>query len=286
MFSNRQSSCSSWFPLFIGLMLSLGPGLISSAFAEASAELTVDEIIHRANLAVYYQDKDGRAQVQMTITDRQGRERERRLTILRRDDADSDALEDNAYWSEQQYYVYFQRPSDLNRTVFMVHKHLGADDDRWLYLPSLDLVRRISATDKRNSFVGSDFFYEDVSGRNIDLDEHELIDTTDQFYVVKSTPKDPATVEFAWYESYIHRESFIPVQTSYYKAGGEKYREARALAVETIDGYPTVTKAQMKSLETGSTTVMEYLSVEYGIGLPEDIFTERYLRRAPREYLR
>ena len=265
------------------LML-LAAGLLP-AFA-VLAQPSVDEIVHRANLAAYYQGKDGRAQVQMTITDKQGRERERRMIILRRDDPDSDALEDDAYWGEQKYYVYFQRPSDLNRTVFMVWKHLDSDDDRWLYLPSLDLVRRISATDKRNSFVGSDFFYEDVSGRNINLDEHELIDTTDVYYVVKSTPKNPDNVEFAWYESYIHKDSFIPVQIGYYKEGGEKYREATALEVETIDGYPTVTNSRMKSLETGSTTTMEYLSVEYDVGLPEDIFTERYLRRAPREYLR
>jgi len=251
-----------------------------------AAQPPVNEIVHRANLAAYYQGRDGRAQVRMTITDKQGRERERRMIILRHDNPDSDALDDHAYWGEQKYYVYFQRPSDLNRTVFMVWKHLDSDDDRWLYLPSLDLVRRISATDKRNSFVGSDFFYEDVSGRNINLDEHELIDTTDVYYVVRSTPKNAENVEFAWYESYIHKQTFIPVQISYYKQGGEKYREATALEVETTDGYPTVTSSRMKSLETGSTTTMEYLGVEYDIGLPEDIFTERYLRRAPREYLR
>jgi hypothetical protein len=262
--------------------------LLLLPFVPATAQETpsVDEIVHKANLVAYYQGKDGRAQVQMTITDRQDRSRERRMTILRRDTADTDSLDDNAYWSEQQYYVYFQRPSDLNRTVFMVWKHLEADDDRWLYLPSLDLVRRIAATDKRNSFVGSDFFYEDVSGRSIDLDTHELIETTDTYYVVRSTPKDPSEVEFAWFESYIHKDSFIPVQISFYKEGGEKYREATALAVDTIDGFPTVTKARMQSLETGSTTVMEYLSVEYDVGLPEDIFSERYLRSAPREYLR
>jgi len=274
--TNRMKFTTAFMLLAAGLL----PAVV------ALAQPPVDEIVHRANLAAYYQGKDGRAQVQMTITDKQGRERERRMIILRRDNPDSDALEDNAYWGEQKYYVYFQRPSDLNRTVFMVWKHLDSDDDRWLYLPSLDLVRRISATDKRNSFVGSDFFYEDVSGRNINLDEHELVDTTDVYYVVKSTPKNPENVEFAWYESYIHKDSFIPVQISYYKEGGEKYREATALEVETIDGYPTVTNSRMKSLETGSSTTMEYLSVEYDVGLPEDIFTERYLRRAPREHLR
>jgi len=260
--------------------------LLPFALAQAQDAPGVDEIVHNANLVAYYQGKDGRAQVQMTITDRQGRARERRMTILRRDAADTDSLDDNAYWSEQKYYVYFQRPSDLNRTVFMVWKKLEADDDRWLYLPSLDLVRRIAATDKRNSFVGSDFFYEDVSGRSIDLDTHELVETTDTYYVVRSTPKNSSDVEFAWYESFIHKDSFVPVRISFYKEGGEKYREATALAVETIDGYPTVTRSQMESLETGSTTVMDYLSVEYDVGLPDDIFSERYLRSAPREHLR
>ena len=266
-------------------IFALVAGMLAAAPSVAQTPDVMD-IVHRANLAAYYQGKDGRAEVQMTITDDQGRERERRMIILRRDSADSDALEDNAYWSEQQYYVYFRRPADLNRTVFLVWKKLEADDDRWLYLPSLDLVRRIAASDKRNSFVGSDFFYEDVSGRNIDLDSHELVDTTDDYYVVRSTPKDPSGVEFAWYESYIHRASFIPVQIGFYKADGSKYREASALAVDTIEGFPTVTKAQMKSLETGSTTVMEYLSVDYDVGLPEEIFSERYLRQAPRDYLR
>jgi len=179
------------------LKILLAVGLLPLAAQLAAQTPDVMDIVHRANLTAYYQGKDGRAEVQMTITDDQGRQRERRMIILRRDSADSDALEDHAYWSEQQYYVYFQRPADLNRTVFLVLKQLEADDDRWLYLPSLDLVRRIAATDKRNSFVGSDFFYEDVSGRNIDLDEHELMETTDTYYVIRSTPKDPSSVEFA-----------------------------------------------------------------------------------------
>lgn len=270
----------TWILLILSITVTAWTGGIR---AETPA---VDEIVHRANLAAYYQGQDGRAEVQMTIADSQGRERERRLTILRRDEAETDSLEDAAYRSPQKYYVYFRRPADLNRTVFMVWKHLDKDDDRWLYLSSLDLVRRISATDKRNSFVGSDFFYEDVSGRDIDLDEHELTDTTDEYYVLKSTPKDPESVEFAWYESYIHKSSFIPVQVSYYNDSGEKYREASALAVETIDEYPTVTRARMRSLDKGSETIMEYRTVEYDVGIPDDIFTERYLRRAPSQYLR
>jgi len=243
----------------------------------------VGEIVDRANRVAYYQGKDGRAQVSMEITDSQGRSRNRVLVILRKDGS-----EDPAAAGDQKFYVYFLRPADVNKMAFLVWKNSerGKDDDRWLYLPALDLVKRIAGAEKRTSFVGSDFFYEDVSGRGIEEDSHELERTTDDYYVVKSTPRDPGAVEFSYYTNWIHRESFIPVRTEYFDKNGEKYREYTALGVETIEGYPTVTRSSMKSLKTGSETVMSYTGVAYDIGLPDGIFTERYLRTPPREYLR
>lgn len=264
--------------LLTGLALIIGPA--------AAQTPPVDEIVHRANKAAYYEGQDGRAQVEMTITDSQGRERNRRMTILHKDAASTDAIENGAYRSEQKFYVYFTRPADVNKMGFLVWKKLDTDDDRWLYLPALDLVKRIAASDKRTSFVGSDFYYEDVSGRDIDEDHHELIDTTDNYYVLKNTPRNPSSVEFAYFVMYIHKDTFIPVQVEYFDAQDNRYRVAKALAVDNIQGYPTVTKASMENLKTGSKTVMQYSSVEYDIGLPDDIFSERYLRNPPTDYLR
>lgn len=267
-------------------LLMIGVWLTATSVLAQSPTPSVDEIVHRTNKTAYYQGQSGRAQVQMTITDSQGRERERRFTILRLDAPQSDAIEDAAYNGDQKFYVYFQRPADVNKMAFLVWKHIGSDDDRWLYLPALDLVKRIAASDQRTSFVGSDYFYEDVSGRDINADTHELTQTTDNYYVLKHTPKDPDSVEFSHYVMYVHKVSFIPVQTEYFDKSGEKYRVATALKVDTIDGYPTVTKASMEDLRAGSKTVMQYQGVSYDIDLPDDIFSERYLRRAPIDYLR
>jgi len=265
--------------IFAGLTL-------AAASWQLHAAPTVDEVVDRVNQVAYYQGNSGRAQVQMLIIDKQGRKRQRSFTILRRDLPQSDAIENRAYLGEQQFYVYFNRPADVNKMVFMVHKKLDRDDDRWLYLPALDLVKRIAATDKRTSFVGSDYFYEDVSGRSIDADHHELVDTTDNFYVLKHTPKDAKSVEFDHYLMYVHKESFVPVQTEYFDANGAKYRIAKALKVATIQGRPTVVRASMENLKTGSKTLMRYSKVTYDIGIPADIFSERYLRAAPTQYLR
>ncbi|MCH7908274.1 MAG: outer membrane lipoprotein-sorting protein [Candidatus Hydrogenedentes bacterium] len=251
--------------------------ILAATSTAVSQELSVEEIVQRTNHTSYYQGSDGKARVSMTITDSQGRSREREFTILRRNMDEED--------KEQGFYVYFHRPADVREMVFMVWKHVGADDDRWLYLPALDVVKRIAASDERTSFVGSHFYYEDISGRGTEEDEHELLETTDVYYVLKNTPKDPDQVEFDSFTMWIHKPTFVPVKVEYEK-GGEVYRIVEALKVDDIQGYKTVTKSRMKDLKSGGETVLEYSTVEYDIGLPEDIFTERYLRRAPRQYLR
>jgi hypothetical protein len=82
---------------------------------------------------------------------------------------------------------------------YIVWKHLGRDDDRWLYLPALDLVRRVASSDKRSSFAGTNFLYEDISGRSAELDKHELLSSEGDLYILKNTPKDTDQVEFSYY---------------------------------------------------------------------------------------
>lgn len=258
------------------LLLIVGAGLFLPTLASA---IEVEEVVQKANHAAYYQGADGKARVQMTIVDNQGRERSRDFTILRLD------VEDESDGA-QKMYVYFNRPADVNKTAFMVWKQLEGDDDRWLYLPALDLVKRIAASDERTSFVGSHFFYEDVSGRVPSEDTHVLVEETENYYVVESTPKNADVVEFSSYKNWIHRETFLPVRTEFYDSNGQPYRTYEALKVENIDGFQTVTESRMSDTRIGGHTTMGYSDVQYNLDLQEDLFTERYLRNPPRRYLR
>ena len=265
--------------LTVILVLALSLPLFAAGEKEASKEIPdVETIVNKANIVAYYQGADGKAKVKMTVTNKQDQKRQHEFNILRKD------MEDGG---DQKYFVYFLKPPDVRKMVYMVHKHADPDkdDDRWLYLPALDLIKRIAAGDKRTSFVGSDFLYEDVSGRSLKEDTHELIKTTDEFFVVKNIPKKPDTVEFSYYNVSIDRKTYVPMKMEFYDKENKFYRVIESKKVEMIQKIPTVVKSVVSDLKTGSKTEMEFTEVKYDIDL-EDIFQERYLRRPPREVTR
>jgi len=256
--------------------LVLAVAALVSASAQGEPLTNADEIVRQANLAAYYGGADGRSEVRMIISDAQDRQQRRQFTVLRRD------IEDGG---DQQFLVVFSQPSDVRGTVFLVDKHIDQDDDRWLYLPGLDLVKRISAGDKRTSFVGAHYFYEDVSGRRPTDDTHVITDTTDEHYVLTHVPVDSSTAEFSEYVTWIDRRSFLPMKIEYTNAAGKLYRRVEVLTVEEFDGYPTVTASRVSDLLTGGRTDMQFRYIKYDVGFPESVFTERSLRNPPRDWL-
>jgi len=239
----------------------------------ASQEPGVDEIVARAEQAAYYAGKDGRARVEMTISDKQGGTRERAFTILRL----------NAGKNSQKFYVYFEEPADVRKMAYLVWKNESGVDDRWLWMPSLNLVKRIAPGDKRTSFVGSDFVYEDVSGRALKEDKHELVESGETHWQVKNTPLDPGSVLFSYYTVWIDKQTWLPSKAEYYDKTGKLYRRVEVLKVETIQGFPTVMESRVTDLNSGSATTNTISEVTYDLGLTDRIFSERFLRRPPRE---
>ena len=130
----------------------------------AQAPAGADDIVARVQQAFYAPGKDMKARVTMTLLSTGGDKRLRDLTMLRR----------TGTGGEQQYFIYFHQPGDVRGMTFLVLKYPRRDDDRWIFVPALNLVRRLAARDSAQSFVGSDFTYEHVSGRDLESDRHTL----------------------------------------------------------------------------------------------------------------
>ena len=283
--------------LFLSVMLAFGLSLLGASAQESqgsagsastatssSAPLTGDQIARKAYQVMYYSGNDGYAEVHMEIFSPTGGKRIREMTMLRRDVKDL---------GDQKTFVYFHSPADVRDMTYLVWKHPDREDDRWLYLPALDLIRRISSSDVRSSYAGSDFVYEDVTGRSLDDDSHELIGEEkncykgDDCYKIRNVPKDKRYVEFAYYDIYVDKKNFLPIKGVYYSAATEKpYRTIEILDVKNIQGYPTPTKIKATNLASGGYSVITYGTIKYNVGVPDNVFTQRSLRRPPTRWVR
>jgi outer membrane lipoprotein-sorting protein len=262
----------------ITLLLLTAAAVLCAAPVRA-VDTEADEIVKRSLESFYYAGNSMRARVSMKLINRQGKVREREMTILRLNLGKS---------GDQRYYIYFHGPADVKGTSFLIWKYPAKEDDRWIYVPTLKLVKRMSVDDKRSSFVGSDFTYEDVSSRDLEDETRVLVRKEDldgrPTYVVESKPK----VQFGYSRrlSWIDRERWLPLKEEYFDARNEPLRTYTADKVERIGEQWTVTVRSMKNLQSGHRTEVVFRETEYGVDIKQDIFTERYLRDAPAQWVR
>ena len=239
------------------------------------------QIVEKSQAAFYYPGADMKARVVMELITAEGKKRTRVLTLLRKNDPDG---------RRQRYFLYFHEPGDVRRTAFLVWKYPDKDDDRWIFIPAVNMIRRLAARDSRSSFVGSDFSYEDVSGRDVAADNHTLLreETLGNAacYVVQSTPK--AAADFSKKLSWIDKNSLLPLKEEYYDAQNQLARVFTADRIESVAGksaYPTATRRTMKNVQSGHRTEVVFESVVYDAGIEADVFSERALQQPPQKWI-
>lgn len=233
-----------------------------------------EAIMKKSHLVYYYSADDGKANVVMTTVSASS-EKVKEFTMVRKDIKDG---------GDQNYFIYFKAPSDIKKMTFMVNKHVDREDDRMLYVPAIDLVKRIAASDKASSFVGSDFSYEDVSGRLWTLDKHEILAeeklNDDMVYKIKSTPK--TNDYFSYKISYISKSTLIPMKEEFYNANDVVMKTFTVDELKTVDGIPTATVRKMTNNLKNQYSEIKFEDIKYNVGIKDKYFSERYLKKPHR----
>ena len=254
---------------------------IFSPLQAAGAEMSADEIMKKFHLAFYYAGDDMAARVHMKLIAEDGAERMREMTVLRKNFGAN---------GEQKYFIYFHQPSDVRNMTYMVWKTPKKDSDRWLFIPALNMARRVAASDKHSSFVGSDFSYEDISGRDLSDDSFTVVkeekvggrDTV----VIKSLPRDEKGTQYAYRLSWIDKQRWLSLKEEYYSKTGGLQKVFTAETVKEVGGFWTITKGSMKNVENRHRTDVSYEKVDYNQKVEEELFTERSLKNPPQKWIK
>jgi outer membrane lipoprotein-sorting protein len=190
---------------------------------------------------------------------------------------------------DSKLLVKFSYPADIKGTSFLQIEHIEGQDDQWIYLPALKKSRRLVANNKKDSFVGSDFSYGDISLPKVDLYNHRLLGSETiagrDCYKIESTPKSAATRENSGYSrkiTWIRKENFVEARVDYYDLAGRLLKVqlvGEAKLLEPAKGRWFAVRREMVNRQTGHRTLISFDEVSLVPSLSPELFTTRNLER-------
>lgn len=239
--------------------------------------------------------RDSRSSMRMKLFDRHNRVRERALAIITLRGRDAPGVPASAPDGDR-LLIRFNYPNDIRGTGFLVWEHPSSDpksdDERFLYLPSLGRVRRIAGSETQESFVGSDFTYEDIGGREFDDYTYAFSGPDGEnaswtppaggaprpAWRLESRRKDAAAA-FPRVVSIVLKDSLVVVAADVYNRRNEKQKVYQVRRLEQIETIWTVMESEMTNALEKTRTELVVESTDYNVGLQESDFSRRELER-------
>jgi outer membrane lipoprotein-sorting protein len=253
------------------LLVALG-GLIPPAGADEAETRGLE--LARAAEAHDAGWQDVRAEVEMILRDKAGRESRRLLRIATleiRNDGDLSL-------------TVFDSPRDVAGTAFLSHTHALTPDEQWLYLPALRRVKRIASANKSGPFVGSEFAYEDLTSQEIARYRYrwlrdEMLDGR-ATHVQEESPAYPHS-GYSRRIVWLDQAMLQPLKVEFYD------RRNALLKTLTFDGYTEyldrhwrAARLNMENHRTGKRTALVWKQYRFRTGLSARDFDRNALKRA------
>jgi hypothetical protein len=179
--------------------------------------------------------------------------------------------------------MIFHAPASVKNTRFLVMEKEGdADDDQWIYLPAMQRVRRIAASEGSSSFMGSDFSYDDMSSRDIDDYSYEILgeESVDghDCYMVQVLPDDADDNQYSKLITWVDKAVWVNRKVEMYDKKGELEKVLKVERLEVVQGYQTPIVTRMSNVQNGHSTLLTVKKFVYNESFPGSIFSTRFLK--------
>lgn len=212
--------------------------------------------------------------VEMVLKNSRGESSTRKMRV--------DTLEQSA--DGDKSLVVFDFPPDIKDTALLTFTHRKGPDDQWLYLPSLERVKRIASSNQSGPFVGSEFAYEDISSQEVEKYTYRYLrDETHQgmsCFVMERYPenkKSGYTKQVVWVDKAHYRQQKL----DFYDRKGALLKTLQFHGFRQYQGkFWRADKLSMVNHQTGKSTDLIVASWKFGNNLSESDFDLNSLKKA------
>jgi len=218
--------------------------------------------------------------LKMQMTDRHGKVRVRETRAFRK-----------YFGDEKRTAIFYLKPKNIKDTAFLTYDYADKekDDDQWLYLPAMHKVRRISASDRGDYFLGTDLSYEDIKlETRISIKDYTrktiAENEVDGFhcYVIAETTVDNETAEEL---GHLRREScvddiiWIVRKSQFWDLQNNLLKTTYFRDISKVQGIWTAHTIDVENHKTGHHTKFTFSDVDYSKGVKDSVFTQNALKR-------
>ncbi|MFT5593334.1 MAG: putative RND superfamily exporter protein [Oceanicoccus sp.] len=260
------------------ILVVAGSFWFASSSEANTSQPQVDSIV--ANIINVNEGDHVTRSLKMRLINKQGKERISETTIYRR-----------TMDEEKRTLVVYNQPSNVKGTAFLTYDYQSPEheDDQWLYLPATKKSRRISASNRGDYFLGTDFTYEDIKNEGkMELSDYNFTligslqyEGLDVFHI-KGIPKSERIADELGYsrnEFYVDKNNWIIVKNDYWDGKGKPLKTIYLKDLAQIQGIWSRKKLVIENHKTGHTTEFEFSNINYDEDVPKSIFDVRALSR-------
>jgi outer membrane lipoprotein-sorting protein len=241
--------------------LTLGTGIMADP-AGAQQLPSMDEVIE--HLDELYRSQSSHSVMTMTVVRERGT---RELTM--------------ESWTkgEEEALIVIRSPAREAGTATLM-----TEEGLWNYAPRADRLIRIPTGLLSESWMGSHFTNDDLMRETSYDDDYDTeLSWTERdgtrYLQVTLTPKPDAPVVYTRIEFLLTPDRWVPVREEFYDEG-ELIRYMTFDRVEEVGGRPIPLRMTLQPTDDpDERTVIEYQELEFDVGVDDNMFTRRGLRR-------
>lgn len=261
--------CAPWLLVLLGLAL-----VAPAARGAETARQILDRRKALEDGAQHWNDRHQR--MKLTIHDKQGGERLRELELW-----------EKKYPNDTtKSLAVFHAPAEVKGTAFLAFTYTGKRADQWLYLPELKRVRQITASARKEKFVGTDLTYHDLDlvqemtrwtedDARSSLRGSEAVDGLDTWTIELAPERED--ILYKKVVLWLGKDDLVPRKLEFYDEGDEPRRRILQSDIEMHGTIPWAAKVKAETPAAGSYTDIVVSDVQFNGGLSDDVFTQRQL---------
>jgi len=220
------------------------------------------------------------SQLEMILIDKNKKQRIRKIKSFAKDKG-----------KDTYRLMFFIHPAEVKNTGFLTYDYDDPekDDDQWLYLPELRKTKRIAASDKSSSFMGSDLNYSDMTSRNLEDYDFTLLKEGKvkeaRVWFIQSVPHSKKIIKETGYEKSIlivRQDNWVVIRAVHWEEGGSTLKYMDMKNLQQIDGIWIGTELHMtkkRGKKTLHKTILKFNDIKFNQNLDDDDFTIRRLEK-------